>query len=145
MSSRLTVAASEVAQSLCSFLPNSWAGRAWPPVEGSDSSVSRGRSDLGRRGAGEPRAPRPHPAKLAHTGAARYAALYGDGLARFRELSRRASERVTDPELERAVRDLLPRDFQKRLGYSTRLVNQSFVADFDVLYVQAEAARSPST
>jgi len=43
-----------------------------------------------------------------------------------------------DAALDKEIRDLLPEEFSKRRGYSTRLVSQHFVSDLDTLLHQAE-------
>ena len=44
---------------------------------------------------------------------------------------------VGDPELDEELRKLLPRDYGKRKGFSTRLVNQHFVENLEELYRRA--------
>ena len=47
-------------------------------------------------------------------------------------------EATTDSELDEETKRLLPRDFRKRTGFSTKLVNQPYVRDLESLYKLAK-------
>ena len=54
-------------------------------------------------------------------------------LRRHAAVSARLEAVVGDPELDEELRKLLPRDYGKRKGFSTRLVNQHFVENLEGL------------
>ena len=60
-------------------------------------------------------------------------------LAKHMEASRQLQARVSDATLDAELKLLLPRDYTKRTGFSTKLINQPFVRDLDALYAQANA------
>ena len=49
---------------------------------------------------------------------------------------------TTDSELDEETKRLLPRDFRKRTGFSTKLINQPYVRDLESLYKRAESAKN---
>ena len=67
-----------------------------------------------------------------------FAAIGGAAeLRRHAAVSARLEAVVGDPELDEELRKLLPRDYGKRKGFSTRLVNQHFIKTLEELYEQA--------
>ena len=46
-------------------------------------------------------------------------------------------ETTTDRELEEETKQLLPRDYRKRVAYSMKLVHQSYAGDLESLYARA--------
>ena len=69
-----------------------------------------------------------------------FVAIGGESeLAKHMEASRQLQARVSDATLDAELKLLLPRDYTKRTGFSTKLINQPFVRDLDALYAQANA------
>jgi hypothetical protein len=69
-----------------------------------------------------------------------FVAIGGESeLAKHMEASRQLQARVSDATLDAELKLLLPRDYTKRTGFSTKLINQPFVRDLDALYAQANS------
>ena len=63
-----------------------------------------------------------------------------DSVAKHEALSRDLEGKVSGADIDAELKALLPRDYRRRLGFSTRLINQPFVSDIDALYEQAGKA-----
>eukprot|EP00937_MAST-01D_sp_MAST-1D-sp2_P002894 g2894.t1 len=69
----------------------------------------------------------------------------GERLGEFAELSERLQQRAVDEDLSTQLSKLLPRDYQKRAGFSTLLVNQPYVTELDELYAEARRVHADYT
>jgi len=69
-----------------------------------------------------------------------FEAAGGQGaLDEAKDITRHQQLKAVDEELEQEIWELLPTDLQYRKGYSSRLLNQRFVADLDTLLGEADA------
>ncbi|CAJ1934938.1 unnamed protein product [Cylindrotheca closterium] len=81
----------------------------------------------------------PDPAKLSHDEA--FEQLGGNlELLKYRDATYDVMENHGEVNLEAEVKQLLPRDYRKRVGFSTKLVYQPFVTTLDELYEKALSA-----
>ena len=60
-------------------------------------------------------------------------------LQKYAALSEELTASIDDKELTAELKRLLPRDYAKRTGFSTKLVNQPFCATLEQLYARANA------
>ena len=60
-------------------------------------------------------------------------------LQKYAALSEELTASIDDKELAAELKRLLPRDYAKRTGFSTKLVNQPFCATLEQLYARANA------
>ena len=68
-----------------------------------------------------------------------YELIGGDTqLAGARSLREKQNARISNPALDAEVKQLLPLDYQQRIGFSTALINQPFVSNLDSLYVKSQ-------
>jgi len=58
-------------------------------------------------------------------------------LALYQAISKEIEAKVSNPELDAELKLLLPRDYERRTGFSTKLINQPYVRDLEELYAQA--------
>ncbi len=72
-----------------------------------------------------------------------FAAIGGAAeLQRYATVSKQLAASVADAELDEELRRLLPRDYGRRMGFSTRLVNQHFVKTLEELYERANVVHA---
>ena len=60
-------------------------------------------------------------------------------LAQYLAVSKAIEKKVSNPELVKELKELLPRDYERRTGFSTKLINQHYVRTLEELYAQARA------
>lgn len=72
-----------------------------------------------------------------------FKAIGGDEeLAKYTDQSRQLQASVSNEELEAELKQLLPRDYMKRTGFSTKLINQPFVCGLEELYARANVVHA---